>query len=76
MKISQNYLLASAVVLLAGCAGTHEVTRQGPPVAPEDGIVQDHQYVSMVENIAKQRGIQVTWVNPPSKRPQQAGARP
>ena len=75
MKIPLGYLLVSVVVLLAGCAGTHEMTKQGPPASPAAGIVQDHEYVSMVEDIARQRGIHVTWINPPSKRPQQAGAR-
>ena len=76
MKIPLNYLLVLVVVLLTGCAGTHETVRQDPPMSPAGSIVQDDQYVSVVENIAKQRGIQVTWVNPPKKRLKQMGAMP
>jgi hypothetical protein len=31
-------------------------------------VVQDQAYVQRVEQIAKRRGIGVTWVNPPTKR--------
>ena len=32
----------------------------------------DAQYVNRVERIARQRGIMLTWVNPPKKHPQPA----
>ena len=69
MKVSLGFALGStAVLLLAGCASTHEVARSPAPAYPEGSIVQDQEYVDMVEHIAKQRGIDVTWVNPPKRR--------
>lgn len=62
-----------AVLLLAafaaGCATTSEPTaRAAPPAADGSAIVQDHAYIQQVEQIAMRRGIDVTWVNPPTKR--------
>jgi hypothetical protein len=31
-------------------------------------IEQDHAYMQQVEQVARRRGIGVTWVNPPMKR--------
>ena len=69
MKVSLGFALGStAVLLLAGCASTHEVARSPAPVHPEGSIVQDQVYVAVVEKIAKQRGTRVVWVNPPKKQ--------
>jgi HD superfamily phosphodiesterase len=68
MKISVGIVLGSTAALLVGCAGTHEVVRQAEPAYREGSIVQDQEYVDMVEHIAKQRGIDVTWINPPKRR--------
>ena len=65
MKISLVSTLA--VLLLTACASTHEVARHTAPTYPEGSIVQDQQYVAVVEDIARSRGIQVTWINPPKK---------
>ena len=69
MKVSLGFALGSTtVLLLAGCASTHEVARSPAPTYPEGSIVQDQVYVAVVEKIAKQRGTRVVWVNPPKKQ--------
>lgn len=64
-------LVAAFVLNLAGCAtsgSTASVAPAAAPVASGDRIEQDSAYVQRVEQIAKRRGIGVTWVNPPVKR--------
>ena len=69
MKVSLGFILGSAaVLLLAGCASTHEVAQHPATVHPEGSIVEDQVYVAVVEKIAKQRGTRVVWVNPPKKQ--------
>lgn len=65
--------MAVAVVAtlgLAGCASMDEKTARAAP-APVPGhatIEQDDAYVAQVERIARRRGIQVQWVNVPTRR--------
>jgi len=55
-------VLSLAVLGLAACATTGETTtRQSEEVDAET------LYMARVEAIARQRGIDVTWVNPPRK---------
>lgn len=64
-------VLVAASVLLAGCATSGPSASVAPAAAPAasgDRIEQDSAYVQRVEQIAKRRGIGVTWVNPPVKR--------
>jgi len=71
MKASLSSLLFVApLLLLAGCASTQHAAYGDSPRHTEDNIVQDGQYVALVEHIAKQRGVRVVWVNPPRKRVQ------
>lgn len=61
--------LASAVVVAAGCAsqGASLATRTG--TVTEAPLIQtDHGYVLAVESVARRRGVDVHWVNYPSKR--------
>ena len=74
MKIS--LISTIAVLLLTGCASTHEVARHSAPVYPEGSIVQDQHYVAVVEDIARNRGIHVTWINPPKKRIERTVTKP
>mgnify|MGYP000865277614 CR=1 FL=1 len=63
MKAVVHIALASSVLaLLAGCAGTHEMTKAP---APQQTLTAEQQYIAYVERIAKRRGIHLTWVNPP-----------
>lgn len=63
--------VVALAVLLTGCATTSDSTAYAPAPAPADGqrvIEQDHAYMQRVEQVARRRGIGVTWVNPPMKR--------
>lgn len=68
MKLSLGIALGSTAMLLAGCAGTQETVRQAEPTYREGSIVQDQAYIDRVESIARQRGVNVTWVHPPKRR--------
>lgn len=64
-------LVAASALILAGCATSGSTASVAPAAAPQasgDRIEQDSAYVQRVEQIAKRRGIGVTWVNPPVKR--------
>ena len=56
-------VLAVSAVVLAGCASQDQMARS---TVPHD--VDDAAYVAAVEHIARERGIDVRWVNPPQKR--------
>jgi 2-iminoacetate synthase ThiH len=60
-------LLLASPFLLVACAST-QGTAYGEKPAVNENVVQDAVYVATVENIAKQRGTRVVWVNPPYKR--------
>lgn len=63
--------LAAGALVLAGCATTGSTASVQPAAAPSvagDQFEQDSSYVQRVEQIARRRGIGVTWVNPPVKR--------
>lgn len=62
--------LSFGLVLLVGCASTKTAYREAPPQHRASGFSMevDERYVTLVENIAKQRGTRVMWVNKPTKR--------
>lgn len=64
MKASHLMLAASVVIGLVGCATTSETarTRATPEIMQTDAA-----YVARVEQLARARGIAVTWVNAPQK---------
>lgn len=59
-----------SVLLLPACAGTQQTARSTPAAQPQNQtvITTDSEYVAYVERVARRRGIQVNWVNPPLKR--------
>ncbi|GAB3743608.1 hypothetical protein [Lysobacter olei] len=62
-----------AAASTAGCASMkEESTYVAPPATPS---LQDRDlaYIGAVEKIAQRRGIEVVWVNPPTKRPAKSG---
>lgn len=70
MKVMKACLGASllvATLLLSACASTQK-TAYGETPQSKETIVQDAHYVVLVEQLAKQRGTRVVWVNPPKKR--------
>ncbi|GAB3358275.1 hypothetical protein [Lysobacter tyrosinilyticus] len=67
MKVRMAVLSASVLMLVA-CATTGEQgSYSGEPKKAyvQTKIDTDDAYVSRVEQIARNRGIQVTWVHPP-----------
>ena len=66
MKALYRIATLSFGLALVGCAST-QTARIAPPAVP-GAVVMDDRYVSMVDNIAKQRGTVVVWINPPKKQ--------
>lgn len=61
-------MLSIFVAGLAACATTGHDIAQSPPQAKPGTIDADSEYMGRVEQIARRRGIEVQWVNPPTKR--------
>lgn len=64
-------VLSISVAGLCACAGTPQRVSQAPPASSADrpgSIVSDDEYVAYVDRVARRRGIEVKWVNPPTKR--------
>lgn len=72
MATSRIALVAATTFLLAGCAsmGEDRTTYVAPaPAAGSQQTVQtDTAYMARVEQQARIRGIDVQWINPPSRR--------
>lgn len=54
------------IVVLASCAGSHELSRSTAPMAAPASatpMTEDDMYVARIEEIARRRGVQVVWVN-------------
>lgn len=61
--------LSLGLLLLVGCASTQKTTyRDAQPPQTVGYNEPDARYMSIVEGMARQRGIQVVWVNPPRKQ--------
>ena len=58
----------AAALLMAACA-SHGTMHSQPAAAAttQDGFEQDTQYMQAVEYVARRRGVEVRWVNPPLK---------
>ena len=68
-RIALIALIALAASLCAGCDGTQERTAYVPPRVGASGTIHtDVAYMQRVEDQARTRGIEVTWINPPMKR--------
>ncbi|HET7127178.1 MAG TPA: hypothetical protein VFI26_08830 [Lysobacter sp.] len=69
---NRSKILALSVVAIAlsACSGMQEKSTyaaESRVIAP-DGQVVDASYVANVDYLAKQRGVEVRWVNMPTKR--------
>ena len=75
MKARTRLLLPlAAASLLASCASMDDRMAAAPGyVTPgyEAQMVNDAEYIRIVENLASHRGVKVTWVNPPKVRSEQ-----
>lgn len=60
--------LSLGMLLLVGCASTQKTTYRDARSQAVGYTGHDARYMSIVENTARQRGIQVVWVNPPKKK--------
>ena len=75
MKLMPSIAVVSLSLLgLAACTSAGTKSAYVAPATVEHATsqqvrtVQDSNYVVEVESIARQRGVQVHWINPPTKR--------
>lgn len=64
-------VLSLSVLGLSACAGSQTKSSYVEPSLSKHavaGMTRDERYVSAVERVAKRRGIEVVWVNPPDRR--------
>ena len=63
MVALRKVFVLAAVAALAGCASTAstEFARSGSK------FQNDADYIYVVESVARQKGVQVVWINPPSE---------
>lgn len=63
-----------ALASLSACSSMEDKSAMAtdPTAAKVVGLQEDLQYMNRVEKLARDRGIALTWVNPPQKHPQQA----
>lgn len=66
---SRILALSLAVLALAACAGTQEKSAYVEPqqIRPAGSEQPDMQYVARVERAARASGVEVHWVNIPTK---------
>jgi hypothetical protein len=57
-------LFALSMLVLGGCSTMHDKSS----MAQSSVSVDDQVYVARVEQAARDRGVQVRWINPPQKR--------
>ncbi|MEI2454376.1 hypothetical protein ABU614_13340 [Lysobacter firmicutimachus] len=63
-------VLSLSILGLAACAGTQTKSSYVEPAsAPraESSMSRDERYIATIERIARNRGIDVVWVNPPQR---------
>lgn len=72
MKARTRLLLPlAAASLLASCASMDDRMAAAPGyVTPgyDARMVNDAEYIAVVESLAAHRGVKVTWINPPKVR--------
>lgn len=63
--------MALAVGTLAACTSTQEKSSYSTATKVEapSNLTVDDAYVARVEYLARQRGVEVRWVNMPTKQP-------
>ena len=72
MATSRIALVAVTTLLLAGCASMRDdgtaYVAPAPSASSQQTVQTDDAYMQKVEQQARIRGIDVTWINPPTKR--------
>ena len=68
--VLQAVFAAAATLVLSACASSGGMASAPVGAAPLQGdrIMTDAEYVAGVERAARERGVEVQWVNPPQKR--------
>lgn len=70
MKTLSTLFALSVLILLSGCASmdgkSSSLTRPS-----SSAVGYDEAYMARVERYARIRGIDLTWIHPPDKRPEQ-----
>lgn len=61
MVALRTVFVLAALALLAGCASSSEFAKA------RSGFHSDADYMYAVESIARQKGVQVVWINPPTE---------
>ena len=59
-------VLALMIVGVVACTHMDERSGRAPRPAQDEAVDKDALYMARVEAIARQRGIGVVWINPPS----------
>lgn len=75
--VLQAVFVAAATLVLSACASSGGMASAPAGTAPLQGerIVTDAEYVAAVERSARERRVDVQWVNPPTKRYVRMAAR-
>jgi len=61
--LSVSLMATLAVLCLSGCASTHDRRESARAAAPP--VTSEQAYISKVERLARRRGLEVIWINPP-----------
>ena len=71
MAIPRIAVALAATLVLGGCASMRDdntTTYVVPPASSQATVQDDTAYMQKVEQQARMRGIDVRWINPPTKR--------
>lgn len=70
MNASLRFVVLSlSVATLGACASMDEKSTSAAQASSQVASIQpDEAYIARVEQIARQRGLLLQWVNPPTKR--------
>lgn len=67
MRTTPSTLIAIAAILLAVTTGVG-CSSASPTRQSNERVVIDTDRVAQVEKVARETGVDVTWINPPRKR--------
>lgn len=66
LQVSMKLALLLVVASLAACASTGG--QRGASLARHDGPgAVDHRKMALVDYVARRKGVQVVWINPPMR---------
>lgn len=68
MNVKSGFVLSLLVLGLSACATTDDRTMRVMPQNSPSPTDTNEAYVAYVERVARRRGIEVVWVNTPTRR--------